>query len=612
MSNLETALSLAAAGWYVFPLTPSGKFLEGFGWDRGASRSPKQIEEWWADDPRLSIGVHCGRSGLVVVDLDKKNGKDGLASLTAAGVALPRTFNYTSRGGKGTHHIFRAPKGVQLTIDRDLRGMPGVDIRSGIGMVAYSGPELVKRPKLAPAPEWALVHKKDGWDYDMADLEEWLAGAGEATDPEQKARAARSRRMATRFPEDGIGNGELLYPITKLVSGLEHGTGRRQAFEAARARYTANYPDPKYLIAFDRAWAKAITRVESDAQQPTVEPYPEDDDDLYVDVAAVLSGNVHRAKATVGLREDGQGLFYRGKINTLIGDPESGKTMIGACVAADVLSAGGRVLWLDLDHNGGSEITLLLRGFGVPDSVLLDRNKLRIASERLESRDGVLRAVLDAAEWGPDFVLLDSIGELVPLFGGSSNDADDYTSINRQVSVPLAAGGACVVSIDHLSKGHDSRAYGAGGTMAKKRAGNGAQYEVRVVTAFTPTEGGRADMWIVKDRPGDVRDHSPRDGKRQRAASFVMKRDHQDVTRWRFYSPDAEEAKPPKQELTVTVVTADQKLRADVDALHKLKPAPASRRDVEARMKWGPKRAGDALRHYRAELDVTVEEAADA
>jgi hypothetical protein len=266
MSNLDTALSLARAGFYVFPMTADGRFLQGFGWDRGASRSVKQIREWWASNPRQRIGIHTGRSGLVVVDLDRKNGKDGFTSLTKAGFDLPRTFSYISRSGNGQHHIYRAPEGEQLTIDRDLNGMPGVDIRSGIGLIVYNGPTLTKRPRLSPAPEWALVHKKDGWDYDMADLEAWLDSAGTATDAKQKLAADRARRKATIFPEDGVDNGDLLRRITPLVSGLTRGSGRREAYEAARARYTNDYQDPKYLIAFDRAWAKAITRVEDDVQ----------------------------------------------------------------------------------------------------------------------------------------------------------------------------------------------------------------------------------------------------------------------------------------------------------------------------------------------------------
>lgn len=274
MSQLEVALSLARAGFYVFPLAPSGKFLAGFGWDRGASRSPRQIRQWWGSDPRRRIGIHCGRSRIVAVDLDRKHGKDGFASLKAAGLKLPRTFSYSSRSGQGEHNIFRAPAGEQLTIDRDLAGMPGVDIRSGIGLVVYNGPRLTKKPRLAPAPAWALVHKKDGWDYDEADLEEWLDGAGSTTDPKLKLRAAKARRMASVFPEDGIDNGDLLSRITPLVSGLTWGDRRREAYDAARARYTRSYPDPKYLIAFDRAWAKAITRVEADGNKPKAAAQP--------------------------------------------------------------------------------------------------------------------------------------------------------------------------------------------------------------------------------------------------------------------------------------------------------------------------------------------------
>lgn len=60
MSNLDTALSLARAGFYVFPLTATGKFLRGFSWDTGASRSAKQVRAWWADNPRQRIGITAG------------------------------------------------------------------------------------------------------------------------------------------------------------------------------------------------------------------------------------------------------------------------------------------------------------------------------------------------------------------------------------------------------------------------------------------------------------------------------------------------------------------------------------------------------------------------
>ena len=595
MSTLDVALSLGAVGWYVFPCTAEGK--PRVRWGEEATTDPATIKKWFHRGER--IGVHCGRSGLLVVDRDRKDGRDGFASLKQEGITLPATMHYTSRSGRGRHDVYAAPAGVDCTIATDVLGMPGVDIRAGVGMVIYNGPALAGAPSLAPAPAWAVVrHKEHGYSSTVS-LEEWL------TEERSSEPSAKGRKLARAMPLQGVSNAKLLSLTTPLVDNLMWGNGRRLVYDTARERYTRNYPDAGE--AFDQAWTKAIGRVEADwdavMHAPPTEYEPkwtaavqEPDDgsqDLYVDVAAVLSGTGRRAKATIGKRTDGQGLFYRGKVNTLMGDPESGKTLIAACIAADVLTAGGTVLWLDLDHNGGTDMVLLLQGFGVHTSVLMNRALFRLASEVLGDHEDVMRAVADAAVWGPDYVVIDSVGELLPLFGASSDSADDFTSVNRQVASRLATYGACVVTIDHMAKGHDSRAYGALGTMAKKRAANGAYYEVQTVTPFTLSHGGRADLRIVKDRPGNIRDNSPREGKRPRAASFALNKDDQGKPQWKFFTPEEAPAKPPTKALTVQVV------ETDVEKLRALNPAPTSKRDVMARMKWGGPRALDALRQYR-------------
>ena len=597
--TLDVALSLAAVGWHVFPCAATGKPL--LPWKDGATTDPATIKKWFHRGER--IGVHCGRSGLLVVDRDRKDGRDGFESLKQAGIRLLATMHYTSRSGHGRHDVYAAPAGVDCTIATDVLGMPGVDIRAGVGMVIYNGPALAEAPSLAPAPAWAVVrHKEHGYSSTVS-LEEWL------TEERSSEPSAKGRKLARAMPLQGVSNAKLLSLTTPLVDNLMWGNGRRLVYDTARERYTRNYPDAGE--AFDQAWTKAIARVEADwdavMQAPateldrpkhTQEGLRADDDsqDLYVDVVAVLGGTGRRARATIGKRTDGQGLFYRGKVNTLMGDPESGKTLIAACVAADVLSAGGSVLWLDLDHNGGTDMVLLLQGFGVHTSVLMNRAHFRLASEVLDDPADVMRAVADAAEWGPDYVVIDSVGELLPLFGASSDSADDFTSVNRQVASRLATHGACVVTIDHMAKGHDSRAYGASGTMAKKRAANGAYYEVQTVIPFTLSGGGRADLRIVKDRPGNIRDNSPREGKRPRAASFSLNKDDQGNPQWKFFTPEEAPAKPPTKTLTVQVV------ESDVNQLRSLDTAPTSKRDVMARMKWGGPRALDALRQYREAL----------
>lgn len=58
----------------------------------------------------------------------------------------------------------------------------------------------------------------------------------------------------------------------------------------------------------------------------------------YGDVAALLAGELPEPPApTVLRRTDGHGVFYAGQVNSLFGEPESGKTWIALAAAAEVL-----------------------------------------------------------------------------------------------------------------------------------------------------------------------------------------------------------------------------------------------------------------------------------
>lgn len=254
MSTVDIALSLAAVGWYVFPCSAEGKPL--VRWGEEATIDLATIKRWFRRDER--VGIHCGRSGLLVVDRDRKDGRDGFASLKQAGITLPPTFHYKSRSGRGRHDVYAAPADVACTIATDVHGMAGVDVRAGVGMVIYNGPVLTEPPRLGPAPAWALVRRKERGYSSTVSLEQWLAEERSAY-PFPKALA-----LAEAIPLDGVTNAELLTLLTPLVDELMWGHGRREAYDIARERYTRNYPDAG--DAFDRAWEKAIARVEADWQ----------------------------------------------------------------------------------------------------------------------------------------------------------------------------------------------------------------------------------------------------------------------------------------------------------------------------------------------------------
>ncbi len=128
----------------------------------------KQIEQWWGEDPDANVGIATGPSGLLVLDVDVGEGKDGFQSLIELEQEfgpLPETFT-TRTGGGGQHQFFRAPVG-RIRNRTGLR--PGVDIRADAGYIIVppslhrSGRryewEVDHRPDvtpLAPMPAWLL------------------------------------------------------------------------------------------------------------------------------------------------------------------------------------------------------------------------------------------------------------------------------------------------------------------------------------------------------------------------------------------------------------------------------------------------------------------------
>ena len=70
--TLTVALQLAAAGIYVLPCVHGTKdpgSILGRNWQSKSSRDPEQIIAWFAGT-HWELMIHCGRSGLIVVDVD--------------------------------------------------------------------------------------------------------------------------------------------------------------------------------------------------------------------------------------------------------------------------------------------------------------------------------------------------------------------------------------------------------------------------------------------------------------------------------------------------------------------------------------------------------------
>ena len=127
MDLLDAALAYADKGIPVFPCRARKPLTEhGF---KDASTSPEQIRAWWGKWPTAWIAIPTGKaSGFDVLDLDKKNGKDGFKH-------VPDWRNLSSviaETASGGAHLYFKADGVTCSADKIAKG---VDTRGDGGYV---------------------------------------------------------------------------------------------------------------------------------------------------------------------------------------------------------------------------------------------------------------------------------------------------------------------------------------------------------------------------------------------------------------------------------------------------------------------------------------------
>ncbi|MGV9796065.1 AAA family ATPase [Gordonia sp. NPDC003422] len=292
-------------------------------------------------------------------------------------------------------------------------------------------------------------------------------------------------------------------------------------------------------------------------------------------------------------RDDGPGIFYRGQLNLLFSDPEHGKTWLLLCALAETLQDGGRGLFVDMDHNGAASTAARLLQLGVTADVLGDLDRFRYIEP-----DGpleLIQVVIDCTTWTPDLIGLDSLGELLPMFKASSNSGDDFTVTHTRVIKPLVRTGACVVLIDHLAKGAESRASGPTGSPAKRRAVGGVSLRVKAKDAFVPGQGGTAYVTINKDRHGGLRAKSPVGEREPLAAVFRLRPGPGDTLTWSL--------RPAKDGEHAPADSASADLVAKIAAL---RPPPSSGNDAHRRIGGQRQSALDAYKAWQTTQSCRV------
>ena len=139
--RLQRALAHAESGYAVFPVVPDEKrpmTATGF---KMATKDPQVVTQWWSATPNANIGIATGAvSGIVVIDIDVKNGVNGKESIKEWS-ELPQTLTATTPNG-GYHLYFLYPT-AGLRCRTGV--LSGVDVKADGGYVVGPGSSIDNR-----------------------------------------------------------------------------------------------------------------------------------------------------------------------------------------------------------------------------------------------------------------------------------------------------------------------------------------------------------------------------------------------------------------------------------------------------------------------------------
>ena len=117
---LQTKLAAGASryaqmGFAIVPVKAGTKDACMPAWQTAPLTSTEAVERWWTQHPNDNIGMHLGRSGLVVLDVDDLEATR--VALAAIGIGLQELTDASVRlegNPERAKLVFRAPEGIKL------------------------------------------------------------------------------------------------------------------------------------------------------------------------------------------------------------------------------------------------------------------------------------------------------------------------------------------------------------------------------------------------------------------------------------------------------------------------------------------------------------------
>lgn len=480
---VEWALYCAARfGAPVFPLKPrdyqggggsAGRTPLHDDWQLEATTDPARIARLWAFDPDANVGIHC--DGLLVVDVDVKDGKQGDASwqrlLDQHGDALQDTLTQETPTG-GLHLVYRVDNPSrntqnQLGADIDTRAKGGYIV--GAGSIVDKGRYvIVHDAPIAEAPAWmtAVVGRR-------RERTDTARSAMSAIDTAEQIEAAIEYLEGTA-PEaiEGHGGDAMTYKVACRVR--DFGVSEHTAIDLMLDHWNSSKAFPPWdaddiETKVRNAYAYATSPVGNRVAAAEFDAF-EEDLDLPLDVR-LMGDFVFSGPPPYTVR----GLLTSGSVTMLTGNSDAGKSplMLDMAVAVargtpwnEMRTRRGVVLHLSTEGKATLEARILAQRI---EHNIVPSDPLVFGSVNLNLVEGPdAKSVIQTAkvltqrfDLPVNLIVIDTMSHV--LGGGDESDPVTVRGLTKNLQRIATATGAAVVVVHHppkdestLYRGHSS------------------------------------------------------------------------------------------------------------------------------------------------------------
>ena len=461
MTRLEAALAYASWGWPVLPIVPNGKLPATAHGVHDASTDEATIRRWFEGRDDLNLAIAAGaRSGLVVFDVDPRNGgDDSFAEWTAKHGELEAGALQLTAGG-GQHFL--------AVHDPSIRSCKLVD---GVDLLA-DGRYFLAFPSTIEGREYRWEVSSDPFD-----------GVAPASVPEAWRRAMTPvERKTPVTPGAALIQGNRNNGLFWLASAMRyHGM---TAPEILGALVVVNEERCEIPLPASEVKQVVASAMKYEPEHDTAANAAMADDavaDLLAKVDAQRTSEYFLTRATAFLTEPAplrwliKGWVPEAGVTMVFGESGAGKTFITldmACRIATGLDWHGQrakkgvVVYLCGEGNFGFRQRVAawakLHGRGDLDLLLVSNKALDLDGPHAAAQ--ILSAVRELTDGDVEAVFVDTVNNHM---GGDENSARDVRNMFGACNVVTSALNATVVLNHHTGHNVDAKGRARGSSAWK-------------------------------------------------------------------------------------------------------------------------------------------------